>query len=383
MGAFRMNPALRKLISKSEPSPADIDALIQDQVFPLVNGTDVTFVFRGEADAVYLRCWIAGLDTAQPFQPLKGTDLWATTIDLPKGSRIEYKFELVKNGHKELILDPLNDVVAHDPFGANSVCQAFGYERPEWTLHDAASRHGSLHVRHVESAAFSAEREIQVYLPATFRENRRYPLLVVHDGVDYLKYADLKIVLDNLIHRLEIPPVIVALIESPDRLKEYSGDDRHARFIAEELLPFMNDAYPLVDSADSRCLMGASFGGVASLHAAWRYPEHFGSLLLQSGSFAFSDIGRHNRGPVFDPVVRFMNEFREHSGSPAERIFLSCGMYESLIYENRSLVPHLQQMGADVRFEEARDAHNWENWRDRLRIGLSWLMPGPAWMVYD
>ena len=78
-----------------------------------------------------------------------------------------------------------------------------------------------------------------------------------------------------------------------------------------------------------------------------------------------------------------MNEFREDPGLPAERIFMSCGVYESLIYENRSLVPRLQSKGAEVRFEEARDAHNWENWRDRLRIGLSWLLPGPAWMVYE
>ena len=378
-----MNPALRKLLRKSAPDGADIDALLRDLDFPLVDGTDVTFVFRGTVDAVYLRCWIAGLDTAQPFQALAGTDLWATTIELPKGSRIEYKFEVVSKGNKELILDPLNDVVAHDPFGANSVCQAAGYERPEWTLHDPLAREGTLQNRKIESGVFRESRDIEIYLPATFRKNRRYPLLVVHDGVDYLRYADLKIVLDNLIHRLEIPPLIVALIQSPDRLKEYAGDDRHASFLVEDLLPFMNDAFPLVDSADGRCVMGASFGGVAALHAAWRYPEHFGSLLLQSGSFAFSDIGRHRRGPVFDPVVRFMNEFREHPGRPADRIFMSCGMYESLIYENRSLVPHLQSKGVDLRFEEARDAHNWENWRDRLRLGLSWLLPGPAWMVYE
>lgn len=378
-----MNPALRKLFRKAAPDGVDVDTLLRELDFPLVDGTDVTFVYRGKADAVYLRCWIAGLDTAQPFQALADTDLWATTIELPRGSRIEYKFEVVSNGNKELILDPLNDVVAHDPFGANSVCQAAGYERPEWTLHDPQAREGSLQDRKIVSSVFQDSREITVYLPATFRENRRYPLLVVHDGVDYLRYADLKIVLDNLTHRLEIHPVIVALIQSPDRLKEYAGDDRHARFLVEDLLPFMNDTYPLTDSADSRCIMGASFGGVAALHAAWRYPEHFGSLLLQSGSFAFSDIGRHRRGPVFDPVVRFMNEFREHPGRPADRIFMSCGMYESLIYENRSLVPHLQSKGVDLRFEEARDAHNWENWRDRLRLGLSWLMPGPAWMVYE
>ena len=378
-----MNPALRKLVRKAAPDRADVDALIEELDFPLVDDTDVTFVFRGTADAVYLRCWIAGLDTAQPFQALAGTDLWATTIELPRGSRIEYKFEVVSEGNKELILDPLNDVVARDPFGANSVCQAAGYERPEWTLHDPQARDGSLQSRKIESSVFREPREIEVYLPATFRENRRYPLLVVHDGVDYLRYAELKIVLDNLTHRLEMHPVIVALIQSPDRLKEYAGNDRHARFLVEDLLPFMTESFPLIDSADSRCIMGASFGGVAALHAAWRYPDHFGSLLLQSGSFAFSDIGRHRRGPVFDPVVRFMNEFREHPGRPADRIFMSCGMYESLIYENRSLVPHLQSKGVDLRFEEARDAHNWENWRDRLRIGLSWLLPGPAWMVYE
>jgi enterochelin esterase family protein len=42
-----------------------------------------------------------------------------------------------------------------------------------------------------------------------------------------------------------------------------------------------------------------------------------------------------------------------------------------------------QAQGIEVKFEEARDAHNWENWRDRLRNGLSWLFPGPLWMVYD
>ncbi|MGB5410840.1 MAG: alpha/beta hydrolase-fold protein [Woeseiaceae bacterium] len=377
-----MNPTLQAFIERAS-ADANNDAFFEANEFPLVDGTDVTFVYRGDVEAVFLHCWISGLDTAQPFQRLEGTDVWATTIELPKGSRIEYKFEVIRDGNKELILDPLNPVLAHDPFGANSVCQGYGYERPEWSLPNTLSRQGSLHRKQIHSNAFGEARDIHVYLPATFRSNRRYPLLIVHDGDDYLRYADLKAVLDNLTHRLEIPSLIAVLVQSPDRLAEYSGNDTHAKFLAEDLLPHMVAEYPLIDRADARCLMGASFGGVASLHGAWRYPEHYGSLLLQSGSFAFSDIGRHNRGPAFDPVVRFMNEFREQQQRPAARIFMSCGMYESLIYENRSLVPHLQAKGVEVRFEEARDAHNWENWRDRLRLGLSWLMPGPAWQVYE
>ncbi len=50
---------------------------------------------------------------------------------------------------------------------------------------------------------------------------------------------------------------------------------------------------------------------------------------------------------------------------------------------NRSMVPLFQSTGARARFAEARDGHNWECWRDRLREGLSWLFPGPLWMVYE
>ena len=106
-------------------------------------------------------------------------------------------------------------------------------------------------------------------------------------------------------------------------------------------------------------------------------------LALQSGSFAFSDIGEHRRGPALDPVASFVNGFRERPGKPADRVFLSCGTYESLIYENRSIVPLFQSSGMEVRYVEARDGHNWENWRDRLREGLSWLLPGPFLMVYE
>ena len=57
--------------------------------------------------------------------------------------------------------------------------------------------------------------------------------------------------------------------------------------------------------------MGASFGAVAALSAAYRYPGVYGSLLLQSGSFVFTDIGNdHGGGPAFEPVVRFVNRYR-------------------------------------------------------------------------
>ena len=364
-------------------SRAAIDAFLAEHEFPLIEGRTVTFVYRGPADQVLLRHWIHGLGTSQPFARYLGTDLWTLELELPERSRMEYKLEIVQGGDHRLILDPENEHTARDPYGANSVVHATDYVAPDWIREDPEARPGALEAHQLMSDVFQGPRPLSLYLPARFRRTRRYPLLIVHDGEDYLRFTDFKIVLDNLIHRLEIPPMIVALTQSPDRLREYADDPRHADFLVHELVPLLEAEYPLVGKAEARGLMGASFGAVAALSAAWRHPGVFGRLLLQSGSFAFTDIGSHDRGALFDPVVKFVNAFRQDPGKPAEQIYVSCGTYESLIYYNRSLVPLLQATGMSVRYSEARDGHNWENWRDRLREGLSYLFPGPLWMVYE
>ena len=361
----------------------DVDALEHVRRSPIVDAGGVTFVYRGAADAVNLRLWIHGLPATQPFERVGDADLWVLRVELPENSRIEYKFAVTRDGREEWILDPLNPLRASDPFGANSVAQGHGYVRPEWTVSDEQARAGAIEEVTVHSAALGDERHVGVYVPARFRRSRQYPLLIVHDGFDYLRYADLRVVLDNLIHRLEIPPLIAAFTQSPDRLEEYAGHDGHARFVAVEIPELLQHSFPLHPSPAARGLVGASFGAVASLHAAWRHPGVFGRLALQSGSFAFADIGHHRRSSTFDPVARFVNEFRRRPGRPAERMYLSCGIYESLIYENRSLVPLLRHHGIEVRYEEVRDGHNWENWRDRLQSALTWLFPGPLWMIYE
>lgn len=367
-----------------KPTPERIDKFLEGRTIPIVEGRSCTFLWRGEANGVNLRHWIFGLETANALQRIPDTDLWYLTLEIPENSRVEYKFEIVLDKGRKWVEDPRNPNRARDPFGANSVLQSDGYAFPEWAKYDATSRPGLLEPFSFHSKAFGAMRSGKIYLPARFRKSRLYPILVVHDGTDYINFAAMKNVLDNLIERLEIPDMIVAFTDSPDRLREYANDERHAKFLTEELLVDLTNRLPIIDRPQARCLMGASFGAVAAFSTATRYPGVWGRLLLQSGSFAFTDIGHQNhRGPLFDPVVRFMNAFRETPAAISERVFVSCGVYESLIYENRSLVPLLDETGMQVRFVEARDGHNWENWRDRSRAGLSWLFPGPLMMIYE
>jgi enterochelin esterase-like enzyme len=251
-------------------------------------------------------------------------------------------------------------------------------------LPDPEARQGELKDLVLRSRALGRDAHVSVYLPARFRPTASYPLLVVHDGGDFLQYASMKTVLDNLIHRLDVAETVVAFTHPGERLDEYANSAAHSRFLTRELLPELESSLPLVGQRAGRCLLGSSFGGVAALSAAYRSPDTYGSLVLMSGSFVFTDIGSdHGGGPVFDPVVKFVNGFRAKPRCVADRIFMSCGVYEQLIVPNRSMVHVFENAGMQVRYTEARDGHSWENWRDRLRDALSWVYPGPQKLYYE
>ena len=376
--------AITRLRERRPRDPAVIDRFLARQAVPIVEGARCTFLYRGEADEVRLVHRTVGLPDPIALRRLRGTDLWYVVIELPEGSRFEYQLEVTRGGQRERGNDPLNPLLSHSPVGSSSVCYAHGYEVPEWTRPDPDARPGSLIDLVVPSRALRRDCPVTVYLPARFRRTARYPLLVVHDGSDYLGYAAAKTVLDNLIHRLDVAETVVAFVSPGDRLTEYANSAAHARYLTAELVPRLEAELPLAGTRQGRCLMGASFGAVASLSTAYRSPRFYGSLLLQSGSFVFTDIGHdHGGGQVFEPVVKFVNRYRAAPRRVADRVFVSCGVYEPLIVRNRSMVPTFEAAGMAVRYVEARDGHSWENWRDRLREGLSWIFPGPQKFYYE
>jgi enterochelin esterase-like enzyme len=376
--------AINRLKDRKELGAGDVDEFLARHEVPVIEGSRCTFLFRGEADEVLLSQRIVGLPELIPLRRLWGTDLWYLVLELPRGSRINYQLEVRRGPHSERINDPLNPKLSYSPVGTSSVCFGPGYETPEWTEPDPEARPGELVEMRVPSRSLRREAPVTVYLPARFRRTASYPLLVVHDGPDFLQYAAAKTVLDNLIHRLDVAETVVAFVRPEDRLTEYANSTAHARFLSQELLPHLEVELPLVGKPSGRCLLGSSFGAVASLSAAVRAPETWGSLVLMSGSFVFTDIGMdHGGGEVFDPVVRFVNKYRARPTHVADRLFVSCGVYEPLIVPNRSMVPTFESAGMTVRFVEAWDGHNWENWRDRLRDALSWVYPGPQKFVYE
>ncbi|RVT82245.1 esterase family protein [Rhodobacteraceae bacterium CCMM004] len=355
------------------PSDALFEAL-SARPMPMTAPGHVIFAWTGEAEGVDLLRWIhAGVDRV-PYVRVPDTDLWVLHLPVQDGGRFEYKLAVRRHGHEHWELDPFNPNRAGDPFGENSVCRTWGYERPDWTRRTGAPA-GKLEPLAVDSPTFGHARHESVYLPAGYDAQAPYPLVVIHDGLDYDSYADLTVSLDNLIGAGDIPPLVAVLIQTAHRMEEYPRGRRHARYVVDELLPTVTRRYAVSDRPRDRVLMGASLGAVASLATAFRYPGTFGGLILKSGSFIVDEEAlRHRPHPVFHRTARLVRAMRRAPALTGTRAFVSTGELEGLADENRALADLLRDRGVDVQFKSAWDGHHWHNWRDQLRDGLMWVL---------
>ena len=366
--------AFLPLFENGPPPPDRIDAFLAQNAFPLVRPGEVVFAWHGRADRVELVRWIHAGGSRQAFHRMPGTDLWITRLAVEDGGRFEYKLAVGHDSHEELILDPLNRLRAGDPFGENSVCRTYGYERPDWTLPRGAPA-GEVRPFEIDSTVFGQRRHEQIYLPHGYRADAPYPVVIIHDGQDYQNFADLSVSLDNLIADGVIPPILALLIQTQDRMGEYPGGRRHARYLVKDVMPVLTARYAVSADPADRVLLGASLGAVASISTAFRYPGVFGGLILKSGTFILDRSKLEGRThPVFHRVARLVRALQRAPKLPQTRAFVSTGELEGLAEDNRALAEFLRKHGVDVLFKSAWDGHHWHNWRDQLRDGLVWTL---------
>lgn len=369
-----MHPDLSAFLAQNDLSNEALDDFLAANASPMATPGELTFLFRGYAESVELLRWInAGVDR-QPFSRVEDTDLWHLSLPVRDRGRFEYKLNVTGHGAEHWILDPANPHRAGDPFGENSVARTHGYQRPPWSRASDAPR-GAVEDLDVTSAVFGETRRERVYLPHGHDPATAYPLVIIHDGSDYDDYADLTPSLDNLIAAGDIPPLIAVLITSGDRMEEYPKGRRHARYVTAELMPTLRAAHKITEDPAERVLLGASLGAVASLATAFRFPGHFGGLILHSGSFVLDpDKLRQRPHPVFQRVSRLVQAIQRAPGLSGTRAFISTGELEGLADDNRAMADLLKARGIDVMFKTSWDGHHWHNWRDHLRDALMWVL---------
>jgi len=159
-----------------------------------------------------------------------------------------------------------------------------------------------------ESKVFpETTRDCWVYIPAQYDGSKPAALMVFQDGNSYVNETGgqrVPIVFDNLIARGEMPVTIGIFLnpgnrtaaDSPsggannrsNRSFEYDSlGDAYARFLLNELLPFISQRFEvkLTEDPELRAIAGMSSGAICAFTVAWERPNSFRKVLSQIGSF--------------------------------------------------------------------------------------------------
>ena len=220
-----------------------------------------------------------------------------------------------------------------------------------------------------------------VYVPAQYDGAVPASLMIFNDGQAFNNMeGDLRApnVLDNLIHRREIPVMISVFINPgrrPDqpeptpqnwgdkdtnRPTEYNSlDDKYARVIVDELMPVIYKEYNVSKDPDRHGIGGASSGAIAAFTVAWERPDDFRRVLSMIGSFtnirgghAYADLVRQSPKK---PLRVYLQDGRNDNRG------LRNGKYDETrdwFLQNVRLMQALTEKGYDLNYQWGIGGHN-------------------------
>ena len=164
-----------------------------------------------------------------------------------------------------------------------------------------------------------------------------------------------------------------------------SEDMAYQKFIGEELPLMTRQMFPLSEKREDTFIGGLSMGGYGAIRNGMIYAETFSHIFgMSSALFVLEEHSRpaagENEGSrdmeasrVGDrnPITA-MKELLAR-GTELPKIYLSCGLSDSLLDENRFFRDTLIENGFDVTYEEEPGGHEWDFWDRQLKKILDWL----------
>jgi len=146
---------------------------------------------------------------------------------------------------------------------------------------------------HEQSEPAPWTRTVWVYVPPGYSPGTVVPFIVAQDGYFYINRMPR--VLDNLIAKKRVPPMVAILIDNgggdaqgSQRGLEYDTlSGVYSDFIETEVLPRVaaETGVTLTNDPEGRATMGVSSGAACALSMAWYHPERYRRVLSYSGTY--------------------------------------------------------------------------------------------------
>ncbi|WHY87793.1 esterase family protein [Neobacillus novalis] len=226
-----------------------------------------------------------------------------------------------------------------------------------------------------QSVELGEEMQLLVYLPANFSPLYKYSLLIAQDGRDYFQLGRIGRVADEFLSEREIENLIIVGVpykDVEDRRRKYhpngAQNPKYIRFLAHELVPFLDREYPTYQMGSTRALIGDSLAATVSLMTAIQYPHTFGKVLLQS---PYID------GQVMELIRCFSEaqllEIYHVIGNQETEVRMTNGKVSDFLNPNRELSKAISEKPFTYFYEEFNGNHTWTYWQPDLRRALKML----------
>lgn len=239
----------------------------------------------------------------------------------------------------------------------------------------SASR-GTINEISLFSNELNEEITMLVYLPPFYSPLYKHSLLICQDGKDYFQLGRIPRLADELIGNQEIENTIIIGIpykDVHDRRRKYHPDGEqnaaYIRFLAHELVPFLDDKYPVYHMGMGRALIGDSLGASVSLMTALKYPNTFGKVILQSPfvNDKVLEAVRKQKQPhllnIYHIIGKEETEVKTTNGEVADFLAPNRELHE--LFESKSFSSFYDEFDGD---------HTWKYWQPDLKRALKHML---------
>ncbi len=355
-----------------------VDALLnslKEIGYPLFeNDTTVVLLYSGDSSHVEVIGDMTNWEYGIPMIKIKDTKLFYLEVSYETSARLEYWLRF--NEKDFPFTDPLNTYKSLNGFGEISELAMPKYERHPYFndyLHGRKGSYDALQEFEIPSAILSYSHTIHVYLPPNYDSAKKYSTVYFQDGRDYIEFAIVPLVLNELINSKKIDPVIAVFVtppnlhqpKVPNRMTEYGLNDNYVNFFVKELVPFIDSKFSTFANSENRLVIGDSFGGLISAYISFSHPEIFKMVYSQSGYHSFKKD-------------KLINLFK-HSDKKPIKLYVDSGTYErkvgasflpseenDFLEGNRRFKKVLEDKNYNLIYKEYYEGHTWGNWRRHL-----------------
>ncbi|MRX73259.1 esterase family protein [Bacillus lacus] len=222
------------------------------------------------------------------------------------------------------------------------------------------------------SEQLQEELTVLTYLPQSFSPLYKYSILIAQDGQDYFRLGRMARQAEALLQEKEIENIILVGVpykDVEDRREKYhpkgSKFEAYKRFLAHELVPYLDREYPTYQMGEGRGLIGDSLAATVSLMTALDYPNIFGKVILQS-PYVNDEVVDALNSLSSQPLLTVYHQI----GLRETEVKLTDGRVKDFVQPNLHLKELLSQKGVTYTYEEFDGDHTWTYWQPLLKKAL-------------